>query len=294
MLREIVGARIVVSTLFVVATPIGNLEDITLRALRVLREVGLIAAEDTRSAHVLLSRHDIATPLTSYTDAYDREKQPKISSLLAALQTGDVALISEAGMPTISDPGFELVKEVLAAGHQVVPIPGPSAIVTALAASGLPTEPFRFVGFLPRRKAERRDLLASLADEDATVVAFETPHRLREALADLVAILGSERPIAIAREITKLHEEFWRGSLADAEAHFTQVKPRGEFTLVIGSAAKTAASDRWTEQSTRELLRELRQAGLPASAVARIVARLSHRPRQTLYEWVTSSEGDED
>ena len=196
------------STLYVVGTPIGNLEDITLRALRLLREVGVIAAEDTRHTRHLLSHFEITTPLTSY-HAHNKDK--KLYVMLEALREKDVALVSDAGMPGISDPGYELVRAAREAGHAVRAVPGPSAVTTALSVSGLPADQFVYVGFLPRKNRERAALLSELARETRTIVAFETPHRLLAALEDIEQHLG-ERPLAVAREQTKVHEEVVRGT----------------------------------------------------------------------------------
>ncbi|MBT9165789.1 MAG: Ribosomal RNA small subunit methyltransferase I [Chloroflexi bacterium] len=220
------------STLYVVATPIGNLEDMTLRAIRVLHEVGLIAAEDTRKTKRLLSAHQIKTPLTSY---HEHNKRAKLPYLLRALEHGDVALVSEAGMPGINDPGYDLVLAAIDDEVKVVPVPGPSAIPAALAVSGLTTEQFIHLGFLPRKNGARRKLLQSIAAEPRTIVAFETPHRLRSALGDLGEVLG-ERRLAVCREMTKLHEEIFRGTVSQAIEHFAE--PRGEFTLVIEGKAR--------------------------------------------------------
>lgn len=214
-------------TLYIVATPIGNLEDVTLRALKVLRRVELIAAEDTRRTKHLLSKYGIKTPLTSY---HEHNKQAKLPRLLKHLEQKDLALVSEAGMPGISDPGYELVAAAIEKGFKAVPIPGPSAITAALAASGLPTRQFVYLGFLPRKKGERRKLLQQLSEEQRTLVAFESPYRLRASLKDLRDVLG-ERRLAIGRELTKLHEEIFYGTPSEALEHFSQ--PRGEFTLVI-------------------------------------------------------------
>jgi 16S rRNA (cytidine1402-2'-O)-methyltransferase len=276
-------------TLYVVGTPIGNLEDITLRALRVLREVSLIAAEDTRAARVLLQRYDLHTPLMPYTDAYTRGKGEKIAAVLAALAQGDVALISEAGMPGLSDPGYELIRAALEAGHTVTPVPGPSALTAALAISGLPTDRVLYLGFLPRRAADRRRLLRSVAHEAATLVAFEAPHRLRDALSDLAEVLGAARPLVIARELTKLHEEIWRGTVGEAQAHFASAEPRGEFTLVIGGAAESHERAR-QEGQAQEVLWALLAEGLSPSLAARVAARLTALPRRTLYAWAMNME----
>jgi len=213
--------------LYVVATPIGNLEDISQRALRILREVKLIAAEDTRKTKRLLTTYGIKTPMTSY---HEHNKQSKLDYLLSCLEDGDMALVSEAGMPGISDPGYELIAAASQRGIPVVPVPGPSAIITALAISGLPTDRFLYIGFLPRKAGARQRLLESLAHEYGTIIALESPHRLLAALNDMLLTLA-DRKIAVCRELTKIHEEVFRGTISQAIKHFTQ--PRGEFTLVI-------------------------------------------------------------
>ncbi|MBI2887619.1 MAG: 16S rRNA (cytidine(1402)-2'-O)-methyltransferase [Chloroflexi bacterium] len=222
--------------LYVVATPIGNLEDITLRALRVLGEVGVIAAEDTRTTRRLLAKYSIRTPVTSY---HQFSHPARVQSLVDVLERQDVALVSEAGMPGISDPGFTLVRAALRRGYTVTPVPGASAVVTALAISGLPTDQFVYLGFLPRRPAERRKALAALATESRTVVGFEAPHRLRKTLQDLATLLG-QRPLVLCRELTKLYEEVYRGDAAGALEHFVQ--PRGEFTIVIGGCGLSSVA----------------------------------------------------
>ena len=213
--------------LYVVATPIGNLEDISLRALRVLREVKLIAAEDTRKTRRLLNAYNIETPLTSY---HEHSKRAKLDYLLSYLEKEDLALVSEAGMPGLSDPGYDLIVAAIERGISVVPVPGPSAVITALVVSGLPTDQFVYVGFLPRRKGQRQRLLNSIVDEPRTIVAFEAPHRLREALTDIEEILGDRR-MSVCRELTKIYEEIFRGRVSQAREYF--VEPRGEFSLVI-------------------------------------------------------------
>jgi 16S rRNA (cytidine1402-2'-O)-methyltransferase len=213
--------------LYVIATPIGNLEDISLRALRLLQEVKLIAAEDTRTTRHLLNAHNIKTPLTSY---HEHSKRAKLDYLLNYLEKEDLALVSEAGMPGLSDPGYELIVAAIERGISVVPIPGASAVITALVVSGLPTDQFLYLGFLPRRKGQRQRLLSSIVDEPRTIVAFETPHRLKEALSDIEDILGNRR-LSVCRELTKVHEEIFRGRVSQAREHFAE--PRGEFSLVI-------------------------------------------------------------
>ena len=218
-------------TLYLVATPIGNLEDMTVRALRILGEVPLVAAEDTRSARRLLDHFGITARLTSYNE---HNKMSKTASLLDALATGDLAVVSDAGMPGISDPGHDLVVAAIAAGHTVVPIPGASAVLAAVAASGLPSRRFHYLGFLPRQSGARRRALLDASASGDTIVVFESPHRIGKTLADALAALGDRR-IAVCRELTKLYEEIWRGKISSAIAHFEH--PRGEFTLVIEGGA---------------------------------------------------------
>ena len=227
--------------LYVIATPIGNLEDISLRALRLLREVKLIAAEDTRTTRHLLNAHNIKTPLTSY---HEHSKRAKLDYLLNYLEKEDLALVSEAGTPGLSDPGYELIIAAIERGISVVPIPGASAVITALVVSGLPTDQFLYLGFLPRRKGQRQRLLSSIVDEPRTIVAFETPHRLRKALSDIEEILGNRR-LSVCRELTKVHEEIFRGRVSQAREHFAE--PRGEFSLVI--EGKTRAWLKFQERS---------------------------------------------
>ena len=222
-------------TLFVVGTPIGNLEDITLRAIRVLREVALIAAEDTRVSRTLLHAHQISTPLVSF---HEFSGPTKVRRLVERLATVDVALISDAGMPGLSDPGFPLIRAALDAGHNIVPIPGPSAILAGLVASGLPMHAFTFHGFLPRKSGERRRLLASMLDAPHTQVVFESPHRLVAALKEIVEVLGPERPLAVARELTKKFEEVVRGAAGEVLDRFERLAPRGEITIVIGPSER--------------------------------------------------------
>ena len=227
--------------LYVVATPIGNLEDISLRALRVLREVKLIAAEDTRKTRRLLNAYNIETPLTSY---HEHSKRAKLDHLLGYLEKEDLALVSEAGMPGLSDPGYDLIVAAIERGISVVSVPGPSAVITALVVSGLPTDQFVYVGFLPRRKGQRQRLLSSISDEARTIVAFEAPHRVGEALTDIEEILGDRR-VSVCRELTKVHEEVFRGRMSQAREHFAE--PRGEFSLVI--EGKTRAWLKFQERS---------------------------------------------
>jgi 16S rRNA (cytidine1402-2'-O)-methyltransferase len=226
--------------LYLVASPIGNLEDITFRAVRVLKECDLIACEDTRHTLKLLNHYGIGKPLISY---HDHNEATRTAELIAKLQAGsNVALISDAGMPLVADPGYRLVTAAVAAGISVQPIPGPSALITALAASGLPTDAFRFAGFLPPKSGQRASVLEAHKNEQATLIFYEAPHRILESLADIDRILGS-RPVVIARELTKTHEEFLRGTaqqILDILSARDAVK--GEITLLIGKAAKNEAA----------------------------------------------------
>ncbi len=228
-------------TLYVVGTPIGNLEDMTLRAIRVLGEVAFIMAEDTRSARTLLGHHGISTPVTSFHDFTAAEK---VRRLVARIAEGeDAAVISEAGMPGISDPGYSVIREALAQGCAVTCVPGASAVLSALVLSGLPAHAFHYVGFLPRKAGERRKVLAELAEEADTVICFESPHRLMKALTDIAETFGVDRPMAAARELTKHFEEVVRGAVAEIITRFETDKPRGEFTLVLqGRGARKPAT----------------------------------------------------
>ncbi len=265
-------------TLYMVGTPIGNLEDVSLRALRILGEVDLIAAEDTRRTRKLLTHYEINTPLTSY---HEHNKLTKLDELLSTLQYKDVALVSDAGMPGLSDPGYELIRAAIVRGIPVVPVPGPSALITALVVSGLPTDSFLYLGFLPRRRKERRQLLTSVAGERHTLVAFEAPHRLLASLADLKAMLGDRR-IALARELTKLHEEVWRGGIGQALAHFEENPPRGEFTLIIEGAKEERVT--WNEKRVVEMLAELTSEGIDRKEAVKVVSELAGWPKREVYK----------
>ena len=244
-------------TLYLVATPIGNLEDMSPRAVRTLREARLIAAEDTRHTRQLLTHFDLHTPLTSY---FEHNKLAKLDKILSALAEGDVALVSDAGTPGINDPGYDLVKAALQAGHTVSPLPGPSAPIAALAASGLPTDSFLYLGYLPRTSAERKEHLRGVAALPYTLVFLETPHRLQAALDDLLAVLG-DRSMAAARELTKLHEQFVRGRISEVREHFAQHQPRGEFVLVV-AGQREPAHERWPEEQMQSAItRELNRGG---------------------------------
>jgi 16S rRNA (cytidine1402-2'-O)-methyltransferase len=265
-------------TLYVVPTPIGNLEDITLRALRVLREVSLIAAEDTRTTRVLLQHYEITTPLTSY---HEHNKLTKLDALFDALAQGDVALVSDAGMPGISDPGYELIQAALEREVRVEPLPGPNALLPALVGSGLPTDQFIYLGCLPKKARARADFLSTLADEPRTLVVYESPNRLLDTLRTVKETLG-ERSICVAREISKLYEEFVRGSVSDVIAHFEAHEPRGEIVLVIGGAVE-AEAETWDEDQVRTALQNRIDAGEPLSSAAKAVARRSGWNRRDVY-----------
>jgi 16S rRNA (cytidine1402-2'-O)-methyltransferase len=262
-------------TLYIVATPIGNLEDISIRALRTLSEVPLVAAEDTRKTRRLLSKYGIKTRLTSY---HEHNKDIKLHYLLNHLNTEDLALVSEAGMPGISDPGYELVVAAVQSGINIVPIPGPSAVVTALAVSGLPADQFVYLGFLPRRKGQRRRLLQQVAEEERTIIAFEAPHRLVATLKDILDVLG-ERRIAVCRELTKVHEEVFRGIVSEAMEHFQE--PIGEFTLVMEGKPK---GEKALDAPVEEELHRLYEEGFSAKDAIAQVAKATGIPKKELYK----------
>ncbi len=274
-------------TLYVVGTPIGNLEDITLRALRVLREVDLIACEDTRHTRTLLKRHGIATPLVSYHEHNERERAQQLVRRLIAGE--DIALVTDAGMPGISDPGFHVVTGALAAGVPVTPVPGPSAVTSALSVAGLGTDRFLFMGFLPRTRAARRRAFEEVSTVPATLVLFEAPHRIRDTLADLAEVLGPRR-VALMRELTKIHEEVLRGRADEIAERLAEIQPRGEITLVVegaalrrqaGQAQSRHLSGRAVEPAAH--LRRLLNRGLSRRDAARSLAETYGIPRRVAY-----------
>lgn len=271
-------------TLYLVATPIGNLEDISARALRTLREVRLIAAEDTRRTRKLLAHYDIHTALSSY---YEHNKLSKLEEILASLAEGDVALVSDAGTPLINDPGYELVLSALDAGFQVRPVPGPSAPVTALSVSGLPADMFLYLGYLPRKNKPRRALIQDVKNDPYTMVFLEAPHRLLDSLQDLLDVMG-DRQMAAARELTKLHEEIFRGKISDALKYFSEYSPRGEFTLVI--SGRESSKERWTEERLHQELANYLQSGESASSIAGVLAKESGWPRREIYHLIISEQ----
>lgn len=271
--------------LFVVATPIGNLEDLTLRARRVLSQVPLVAAEDTRVARTLLEYLGLHPRLVSYND---ENRARRIPELLIRLQQGDVALVTDAGTPAISDPGAELVAAARAAGHQVVAVPGPSALAAAISVAGIVCSRFCFAGFLPRRRAELARLLAEFVHREEALVAFEAPTRLRATLAVLNEVLPARR-LAVCRELTKLHEEVFTGTAAQALEHFQEI--RGEIVLVIegGSAAFGASGPPIGDEEVLRYLAEMRRLGLTRAQAAALLASIFRLPRRRVYRlWIGS------
>lgn len=266
-------------TLYIVPTPIGNLEDITLRALRILREVSLIAAEDTRTSRVLTRHFEIATPMTSY---HEHNKLSKLDHIFDALALGDVALISDAGTPGISDPGSELIRAAIEQGFDVVPLPGANAITTALVGSGMAMDRFLFVGFLPRKAASLKALLEQHISEKGTIVAYDSPYRLADSLKTIVAIMGGDRRVCVARELSKKFEEFYRGSAQAALEHFLQVNPRGEVTLLIAGA--DLADESWSKQRVKKALAERLAAGDNLSLAAKAVAKAAGWKKSAVYQ----------
>lgn len=287
-------------TLYLVATPIGNLEDITLRALRVLREVALVAAEDTRHTRKLLTHHGIPARLVSLHEHNERTRAPEIVARLLAGES--VALVSDAGTPGLSDPGVELVQQAAAAGIAVVPLPGPSAFVAALAASGLPTAPATFLGFLPSSTTSRQRLLDAHRMLPHTMIVYEAPHRLLKTLAAIREAWGDDRRLAVARELTKVHEEIFRGTIGDAVRHFTGQRPRGELTLVVAGAASHRAAgtrvdpasqteghaaDAQTAESAKTMLRDALKEGIaPFEAVRRTALATGLRRNAVYRMWL--------
>ncbi len=265
--------------LYVVPTPIGNLEDITLRALRILREASLIAAEDTRTSRVLTQHFDIKTPMTSY---HEHNNLSKLDQILSALATGDVALISDAGTPGISDPGSELIREAIAREYDVVPLPGASAITAALVGSGLAMDRFLFVGFLPRKAPALKALLSQLASETGTIIAYESPYRLTDSLRAIAEVLGGERAVCVAREISKKFEQFYRGSAGEACDYFLRENPRGEVTLLIAGAPPTES--RWPDEQVIIALNGRISAGESLSAAAKAIAREAGWSKSDVYQ----------
>lgn len=268
-------------TLYLVSTPIGNLEDLSPRGVRILRESVLIAAEDTRHTKILLKHFDIQTPVTSY---FEHNKLNKLDLILEKLSQGDVALVSDAGTPAINDPGYELVQAALASGFDVRPIPGPSAPIAALTVSGLPTDSFLYLGYLPHKSSERHNRLNEVSEQPFTLIFFETPHRITDSLEDILSTLGDRR-ICIAREMTKLYEEFWRGNISEAIEHFKSKEPRGEFTLVI-EGKKKEESEKWEEAVLLEAIKKELAAGKSAKEISAELAEQSRWGKKEIYAMI--------
>ncbi len=269
------------STLYLVGTPIGNLEDMTFRAIEVLQKVDTIAAEDTRHTGKLLHHFQIKTPQISY---HEHNRLERIPDLLRRLQGGaSIALVTDAGMPCVSDPGYELVAACAEAGVTVVPIPGVTAVITGLAASGLRSDRFAFEGFLPAKENARVERLEKIKSEERTLIFYEAPHRMRETLASMAGVFGSERVLTIARELTKRHEEFWRGTMAEAIELYTTKEPQGEYTLIVMGGIVSIAV--LTEEQLKAEMRRLLDAGESRSAISKQLAAQTNFPKRQLYQW---------
>ncbi|MCL1464397.1 16S rRNA (cytidine(1402)-2'-O)-methyltransferase [Argonema galeatum] len=271
-------------TLYLVGTPIGNLEDMTFRAVRILQTVDIIAAEDTRHTGKLLQHFQIATPQLSYHEHNSSQRIPELVDKLS--QGKALALVSDAGMPLISDPGYELVQACIEAGIPVVPVPGASAAITALSAAGLPTNRFVFEGFIPSKGSERKDLLEGLQTESRTIILYESPHRLRQTLQDLADFWGRDRQIVLARELTKLYEEFWRGTIEEAMLRYSQREPQGEFTIVVAGAQ--LEKPHLSEETLKVELQQLMSQGISRSQASRQLAKATSLPRRQLYQLALS------
>ena len=268
-------------TLYLVATPIGNLEDMSPRAVRILREASLIAAEDTRHTGKLLKHFQIETPITSY---FEHNKLDKLDLILEKLAARDVALVSDAGTPAVNDPGYELVQAALASSHDVRPVPGPSAPIAALTVSGLPTDSFLYLGYLPHKTSERHRRLEEVESQPYTLVFLESPYRIVEALEDVVSILGDRR-ICVAREMTKMFEEYWRGNVKGAVAYFKSQPPRGEFTLVI-EGKKVEDGERWSEELLQRAIEAELKKEKSAKEISVELAERSGWSKKEIYSFI--------
>ncbi|MBO9999282.1 MAG: 16S rRNA (cytidine(1402)-2'-O)-methyltransferase [Cyanobacteria bacterium SID2] len=275
-------------TLYVVGTPIGNLEDMTFRAVTTLKTVDVIAAEDTRHTGKLLQHFQISTPQIAY---HHHNRSQRIPEILDRLQRGNaIALVTDAGMPGISDPGYELVKACAESGVSVVPIPGVSASITALSVSGLDSQRFTFEGFLPTKGKERRERLEQLAGDVRTLIFYEAPHRLRETLSDLAAVLGKPRSIVLARELTKRFEEIWRGTLEESIERYREREPKGEYTIVVAGASSESIV--LSEEALKAELQQLMAQGISRSQASRQLAQSSQLSRRQLYQLALTIELD--
>jgi 16S rRNA (cytidine1402-2'-O)-methyltransferase len=268
-------------TLYLVATPIGNLEDMSPRAVRILQEAVLIAAEDTRHTGKLLKHFEIETPITSY---FEHNKLNKLDFILDKLSLGDVALVSDAGTPAINDPGYELVKAALASSFDVRPIPGASAPIAALAVSGLPTDSFLYLGYLPHKTSERHARLQEVEHQPYTLIFLESPYRIVESLEDILSILGN-REICVAREMTKMFEEYWRGNLTGAVEYFKSQPARGEFTLVVEGKAKDEGAV-WSEEDLRAAIERELKTEKSAKEISAELAETSGWSKREIYSFI--------
>lgn len=269
-------------TLYLVATPIGNLEDITLRAIKTLKQVDIIAAEDTRTTRVLLNQYEITTKLISYHKVNEHRMTTRLLEMLAGK---DIAVVSDAGTPLINDPGGLLVQAAIQAGYRIVPIPGASSPITALSISGLPTDEFLYIGYLPHKSSERVALLKNHSEIPATLILLETPHRLMPALQDILKVLGNRR-VAVCREMTKLFEEVVRGTVDEAISHFSTHPPIGEFTLVVEGNRLTKT---WSDEQVLIAIKEARNLGEKPSALAGRLADESGRTKKEIYKLIESN-----
>jgi 16S rRNA (cytidine1402-2'-O)-methyltransferase len=275
MSNEVIG-----KTLYLVGTPIGNLGDMTMRGIQVLQDVDTIAAEDTRHTGKLLHHFQIKTPQISY---HQHNEQQRIPELISQLESGkSIALVTDAGMPGISDPGYLIVSACVMAGIRVIPIPGVTAVITAVSASGLPSDRFGFEGFLPAKGQERKDRLEAVSGDARTLVFYESPHRLRQTLADFETTFGADRQIVIGRELTKLHEEFWRGNVAEAIEYYTQTEPQGEYAIVLAGAPVSHPT--LSDEAIDRALIELMLNGTSRSQASRIVAEQISQSRRYVYQ----------
>lgn len=273
-------------TLYLVATPIGNLEDMSPRAIRTLKEAGLIAAEDTRHTGKLLKHFGIETPLTSY---FEHNKINKLDYILEKLSSGDVALVSDAGTPAVNDPGYELVRAALASGFDVLPVPGPSASLAALTVSGLPTDSFLYLGYLPHKTSERHKFVGQVADLPYTLIFLESPYRIVESLEDILSVLGDRR-ICVAREMTKMFEEYWRGTLNGAVEYFKSQPARGEFTLVV-EGKPGDEEQKWTEEQLSAAIEAGVKSGKSARDISSELAKVSGWSKREVYSLINKVNG---
>lgn len=271
--------------LYLVATPIGNLEDMSPRAIRVLKEATLIAAEDTRHTGKMLKHFEIETPITSY---FEHNKLNKLDFILDKLSSGDVALVSDAGTPAINDPGYELVRAALASNFDVVPVPGPSAPVAALTVSGLPTDSFLYLGYLPHKTSERHKFVGQIGNLSYTLIFLESPYRIVESLEDLLSVLGDRR-VCVAREMTKMFEEYWRGTISGAVEHFKSQPARGEFTLVVEGKPRDE-NERWTEEQLLEAIRNERLGDKSAKEISAELTEKSGWSKKEIYSLINKME----